>query len=113
MIIIIQGRIRMPFRKKVTLNKFKCDKKLSELYDDTNKAHLHENTILVTSIFYNYVSWIFRDFQGDASAFGDYQCNVPQRTLELFFHKTVEFDPSFVIFSGLRLNIETDALKIN
>ena len=32
--------------------------------------------------------------------YGDYDCNIPQRTMELFFHKAAELNPAFVVFSG-------------
>jgi len=37
---------------------------------------------------------------GDSMEFGHYECNVPRKTMELFFHEIASHAPDFVIFTG-------------
>lgn len=37
---------------------------------------------------------------GNASEFGDYNCNIPPRTIELFVKKVKTFNPDIILFSG-------------
>ena len=38
--------------------------------------------------------------QGSAGAWGDYYCNIPLETMNLFFDKARELNPDFIIYSG-------------
>jgi len=37
---------------------------------------------------------------GSAGSYGTYQCNTPQRTLDLFLQKVKDLDPAFVVYTG-------------
>ena len=38
--------------------------------------------------------------QGSAGAYGDYNCNIPLKTLELFLQEAASFQPQFVLYTG-------------
>lgn len=37
---------------------------------------------------------------GDSRHYGSYQCNIPQRTMELFFEQVNQLNPDFIVFTG-------------
>ena len=37
---------------------------------------------------------------GSAAEYGDYNCNIPEQTLEIFLQQVQTLQPDFVIFSG-------------
>ena len=44
--------------------------------------------------------FLIRLFQGKAGKFGDYNCNVPQRTVENILKEVRAMNPDFVFFTG-------------
>ena len=41
-------------------------------------------------------------FQGEARMWGEYDCNTPATTVDLFLRKVNEIEPDFIIYSGER-----------
>ena len=53
-------------------------------------------------------------FKGSALRYGDYDCNIPERTFSLFLDKINQMNPQpeFIIYTG-QLNMNNDLLNIN